>query len=68
MVVVAPSGLYALSEAAATNMHLPVPPPTLSGPPLLAAAEDPTGGSQQCASGKRPDSNRHSAVARAAQS
>jgi len=50
MVVGAPSGLHALSEAAATAMHLPVPPPTLSGPPLLAAAEDPTGGSQQCAS------------------
>ena len=49
IVVGPPSGLHALSEAAAAAMDLPVPPRTLSGPPLLAAAEDPTGGSQKCA-------------------
>jgi len=50
MVDGAPWGLHVLSEAAATAMHLPVPPPALSGPPLLVAADDPTGGSHQCAS------------------
>ena len=50
MVVGAPSGLHVLSKAAATAMHLQVPPPALSGPPLLVAADDPTGGSHQCAS------------------
>jgi len=50
MLVGAPLGLHALSEAAATAMHLPVPPPALIGPPLLIAADDPAGGSQKCAS------------------
>jgi len=50
MVLGTPSGLHALSEAAATALHLPVPPPVRGGPPLLPAAEDPAGGSQQHAS------------------
>jgi len=50
MVLGTPSGLHALSEAAATALHLPVPPPARCGPPLLPAAEDPAGGSQQDAS------------------
>jgi len=49
-VVGAPSGLHVLSKSAATAMHLQVPPRALSGPPLLVAADDPTGGSHQCAS------------------
>ena len=50
MVLGTPSGLHALSEAAATALHLPVPPSARGGPPLLPAAEDPAGGSQQYAS------------------
>jgi len=50
MVLGTPSGLHALSEAAATALHLPVPPPARCGSPLLPAAEDPACGSQQDAS------------------